>query len=63
VDITASKDVIRRCHVAPATRRGQRRVAIPGSDIEHARSGAKIERFAQVLADNLQRRADDCVIG
>jgi hypothetical protein len=34
----------------------------PGRDIEHLAAGAKIERFAELLADDLQRRADDGVV-
>ena len=55
-------DVVGGRHVAPAPRRGERRVAVAGGDVEHARARAQVERLAQALADDLQRRADDGVV-
>ena len=57
-----SRHVVGGDHVAPAPRGGQRDVAVAGGDIEHLLSGAKIEGFAQLLADDLQRGADDGII-
>ena len=56
------RHVIGRGHVAPAARRRERRVAVAGRDIEHLAAGAQVERFAQLLADDLQRGADDGIV-
>ena len=49
-------------HVAPAARGGERDVAVAGGDVEHLLSGAEVERFAQLLADDLQGGADDGIV-
>ena len=54
--------VVGRGDVAPAPRGSERRHAVAGGDIEHFRAGAEIERFAELLTDDLQRRADDGVV-
>ena len=46
-------------HVGKAARRGQRRVAVAGGDVEHALAGADVGGLGERLADDLQRRADD----
>ena len=56
------RNKIRRCHCAPAPRRCQRDISVAGRDVEHALAGPQIERLAQLLADDLQGRAYDCVI-
>ena len=56
------RHVIGRGHLAPAARRRQRRVAVAGRDIEHLAAGAQVERLAQLLADDLQRRADHRIV-
>ena len=48
--------------LAPAARRGERGVAVAGCDVEHFQAGAEVERFAELLADDLQRGADDCIV-
>jgi hypothetical protein len=55
-------DVVGGGHLAPAARGRKRGVAVAGSDVEHAAARAQVERFAQVLADDLQRGADDGVV-
>ena len=55
-------DVVGRGDVAPAPRRGERGIAVAGGDVEHALAGAQVDRLAQALADDLQRRADDGVV-
>ena len=32
-------------------------MAVAGGNVEHARPGVQVERFAQIFADNLQRGA------
>jgi len=49
-------------HLAPATGGGEGNVAVAGSDVEHLLSGADVEGLTQLLADDLQGRADDGVI-
>ena len=56
------RHVVGRGHLAPAARRGERHVAVAGRDVEHLAAGAQIERLAQLLADDLQRGADDGVV-
>ena len=46
----------------PAPRGSKRSVAVAGRNVKHALAGTKIKRFAEILADNLQRGADDGVI-
>ena len=48
--------------VAPAACRGERDVAVSGGDVENLLTGAKVEGFAQLFADDLKRRADDGVV-
>ena len=55
-------DVIRRGHVRESPRRGERRVAVAGGDVEHALARAQVDRLAQAFADDLQRGADDGVV-
>jgi len=40
-----------------APRGGERRVAVARGDVEHARPGAEIDRLAEALPDDLQRRS------
>ena len=54
--------VVGRGDVAPAPRGSERRHAVAGGNIEHFRAGVEIERFAELLTDDLQRRADDGVV-
>ena len=56
------RHVVGRGHLAPAARGGERGVAVAGGDVEHRLAGAQIERLAQLLADDLQGRADDGVV-
>src|SRR5215207_2812771 len=56
------RHVVGRGDVAPAPRGGEGGVAVAGCDIEHALAGTKVERFAKLLADDLQRGADDGVV-
>ncbi len=56
------RHVVGRDHLAPAPRRGERHVAVAGRDVEHRLPGAKIERLAQLLADDLQGGADDGIV-
>ena len=56
------RHVVGRGHLAPAARGGERRVAVAGGDVEHLAAGAQIERLAELLADDLQGRADDGVV-
>ena len=60
--IEQRRHVVGRGHVAPAARGRERHVAVAGRDVEHLAAGAKIERLAQLLADDLQGRADDGVV-
>ena len=55
-------DIVGRHHVGEAARGGEGRIAVAGGDVEHALAAAEIDRFAQRLADDLQRRADDGVV-
>jgi hypothetical protein len=54
--------VVGRGYITPAPRGGEGCVAVPGCHIEHLAAGAKIERFAQFLAHDLQGRADHGVV-
>ena len=56
------RHVVGRGHVAPAARRRQRHVAVAGRDIEHLAAGTKVERLAELLADDLQRRSDHRIV-
>ena len=51
-------DIVGRHNLGEAPRRGERRVAVAGGDIEDALVAAEIDRLAQRLADDLQRGAD-----
>jgi hypothetical protein len=42
--------------------RRQRGIAVAGGDVEHLLAGPEVERLAQLLADDLQRGADDGVV-
>ena len=53
------RHVVGRRHVAPAAGRRQRAVAVAGGDVQHLRPRPQVDRLAQRLADDLQRRADD----
>lgn len=48
--------------IAPTARGRQRGVAVAGGDVEHTRAGAQVKRFAQGLADDLQRGAYDGIV-
>ena len=54
--------VVGRHYIAPAARRRERDIAIAGGDIEHHLARTEVERLAQRLADDLEGRADDCVV-
>ena len=54
--------VVDRHHVAPAPRGRERGIAVAGGDVEHPLPAAEVERFAQLLADDLQRGADDRIV-
>ena len=56
------RDIVGGDDVAPAPRRRQRGVAVARGHVEHPLAGAQVERLAQRLADDLQRRADDGVV-
>jgi hypothetical protein len=56
------RDVVGRRHHAAAARRGERRVAVAGGDVEDALVEAEVERFGELLADDLQGRADDGIV-
>ena len=56
------RHVVGRGHVAPAARRGERDIAVAGGDVEHVAARAKVERLAQLLADDLQGGADHGVV-
>ena len=60
--VEQSRHVIGRRDVREAARSGERGVAVAGSDVEHAFTGAHIGGFGERLADDLQRGADDGVI-
>jgi hypothetical protein len=55
-------DIIGRGHLREVARCRQRRVAVAGSDVEHALAGAQIDRLAEALADDLQGGADHGVV-
>ena len=48
--------------VAPAPGRGEGGVAVAGGDVEDLLSGAKVEGFAKLLADDLQRGAHNRIV-
>ncbi len=56
------RDVVGGGHVAPPTRSGERGIAVARRNVEHARAGSQIERFAQRFSHDLQRGADDGVV-
>ena len=56
------RHIIGRGHFAPAARSGKRHIPVPRRDVEHLAAGAKVERLAQLLADDLQGRADHRVV-
>jgi hypothetical protein len=49
-------------HVAPAARRGETHHSVAGGNVEHLPAGAKVERLAQLFADDLQSRAHNGVV-
>ena len=49
-------------HVAPAARGRKGGIAVAGGDVEHAAACAQVERFAQVLTDDLQRGTHDRIV-
>ena len=53
------RHVVGRRHVAPAAGRRQRAVAVARGHVQHLRARPQVDRLAQRLADDLQRRADD----
>jgi hypothetical protein len=57
-----ARHVVRRDHIAPTAGCGKRNIAVAGGDIQHLLARANVERFAQLLSDNLQCRADDGII-
>ena len=54
--------MVRRGDVAPAARGGERRLKIAGRHVEDTCVLAQIHGFAELLADQLQRVADDGII-
>ena len=56
------RNIVGRDDVAPAARGRKRDVAVAGGDIEHLLAGADVEGFAELLADDLQRGADDRIV-
>ncbi len=56
------RHIVGRDDVAPAPRGGQRNVAVPGRDVEHALPGPQVEGFAQLLADDLEGGAHHRVV-
>src|SRR5690606_20249932 len=54
--------VVGRDDVTPAAGGRQRDITVAGGDIENLLSRADIERFAKLLSNNLQRRADNGVV-
>jgi len=57
-----ARNVIGGHHIAPATCRGERGVAVSGGHVEHLLSGANVERLTEVLADDLQGGAHHRVV-
>ena len=55
-------DIVGRHHLGEAARRGERRIAVAGGDVEHALAAAQVDCLAKHLADDLQRGADDRVV-
>ena len=55
-------DVVGARHVGTAAGGGERRVAVAGRDVEHLGAGGDVDRFAERLADDLQRGADHGVV-
>ena len=55
-------DVIGGGHLGEMARRGQRGIAIAGSDIEHPLAGLQVDGLAEALADELQLGADHGVV-
>jgi hypothetical protein len=55
-------DVVGRRDAAKAACEGERCIAIAGGDVEHRRVRPQVHRLGQVLADDLQRRADPGVV-
>jgi len=56
------RDIVGRDDVAPAPRGRERGVAVAGGAVQPLLARAQVERLAKILADDLQRRADDGVI-
>jgi hypothetical protein len=56
------RHVVGRDDIAPAPRGGEADIAVAGGDVEDFLPGAKIECLAQLLADDLQCRADDGIV-
>jgi hypothetical protein len=55
-------DIVSRDDFGEATRRRKRGIAVAGGDVEDALACAEIDGFAQRLADDLKRRADNRII-
>ena len=60
--IEQRRDVVGRRDIAPAARGRECGIAVARGDIEDAAAGAHVERFAQILADDLQRGSHDRVV-
>ena len=55
-------DIVRRGDVTPTAGGGESKIAVPSSDVEHLLTGPQVEGFGELLADNLQRRANNGVV-
>jgi hypothetical protein len=52
------RDVIGRRHVRKPVGRGERRLAVSRSHVEHLFAGVEVDRFAERLANHLEAHAD-----
>ena len=55
-------DIIRRHHLGEPPRRGERRIAVAGGNVEDALIAAQVDGLAQHLADDLKGDTDDGIV-
>jgi len=55
-------DVVGRCHLCEAARRGNGGVAVAGGHVQHGCAGFQVDGLAELFADDLQGGADQGVI-
>ena len=55
-------DIVGGSHLAPATGKGERRIAVAGRDVKHPGTGRQVHRLGQILARCLQGDPDAGIV-